>query len=839
MNPTETSDPFPGFDVEGQCASFCAHCSEALAGVRIVRRQIDGASKPFCCLGCAFIAEQVALARSRLARAADVRMSDHSDAATARLERCQIEVRGMVCDACAALIESRLRATPGVAVASVDFAARRATVVHDRNRVAPQALQQVVERAGYRVVVGVQPKRERTARRVELLRVTIAWQAMIGVLLLAVPAYLARSGEIGPAMQQLLRLGQAALTIPVVLFSAVPFWRAALSQLRIGQIGMDVPVALGLAAALGASAYALLAGQGSVYFDAITMLVALPLSVRWWQQRALTRASQHIEAAVERSVGQAQRRRNHPCCAEFETIQSENLSIGDRVSVPVGALVPADGQVVDGNSALSQAWLTGESAPFDVAPGARVLAGSLNLGQPLVVEVQRCGERTSLAALQRLVVEAASQRPRAVALADRVAARFVWLMLGVAFATALGWWMVDAPAALRNTIAALMVTCPCALSLAAPMATAMAQAALARRGVLVARPAVLEELARADAVAFDKTGTLTEAEPVVTGILAVGELEDAECLRLAASLQSRSGHPFARALVRTARQAQLALASVSSVTEVAGAGVEGLVDGRRTRFGKPDYALALAGESTPLFAIAPALAAQCGQGGTGLILADQDGPLAIIRFGEQIRAHASAVLEQLVRQGAELMLVSGDRRSTLEAVAGALDRDANWPIHAEQTPAGKQALLARWQKEGRRVAVIGNGISDAPVLAQADASIALAPGAGLAQARADVICLRSSLADVGFVFELAHRTLRSVRVNLACALAYSAAMLPLAVSGRLSPLIVAGGMALSSALVLANSLRLGMHRLPPVSSRPPASSCCRSSSSRTGACNPG
>ncbi|HEX4598343.1 MAG TPA: cation-translocating P-type ATPase, partial [Burkholderiaceae bacterium] len=574
-------------------------------------------------------------------------------------------------------------------------------------------------------------------------------------------------------------------------------------------------VALGLAAAVAASVFSLVAERGALYFDSITMFVALLLTVRWWQQRALTRASQHIDEAVERTVTQAQRLLNHPDSSAFETVAADRLLLGDRVIVPSGALVPADGMVIEGNSSLSQAWLTGESAPVGAGPGARVLAGSLNLGQPLVIEVARAGARTSLAALQRLIVEAASQRPRSVELANRVAAGFVWVLLAASAATWLGWSMFDAASALRNAIAVLIVTCPCALSLAAPLATAVAQSALARRGVLVARASVLEALTRVEVVAFDKTGTLTEPQPILTGILAVGELNEADCLRIAASLESRSTHPFARALLHSAREARVALAPISGATEVAGAGVEGLVDGRLVRLGKPDYALALARDSRPPLDIEAALAALCGQGGTGLLLADRGGPLAVVRFGERIRADAGEVLAHLKRQGLDLKLVSGDRRGAVEAVAGALGRSANLAIYAEQTPAGKQGLLALWQSEGRRVAMIGDGINDAPVLAQADASIALASGSELAQARADVICLRSNLADVRFVFELAHRTTRTVRLNLAWALAYNAAMVPLAMAGRLSPLMAAVGMAASSALVLVNSLRLSVLRAAP------------------------
>jgi P-type Cu2+ transporter len=809
-----------GHDGGGRAAT-CAYCAESLTGLRVVRRQFDGASRSFCCLGCAFIAEQVALAQARLGapdRPRIVRGSD-ADADAQQPARIQIEIRGMVCAACALLIETQLRATPGVSVANVDFVARRATLVYDSNRVAPEVLQRVVLDAGYRVVSADQRGDERRAQRVELLRVLVAWLAMMQVMMLAVPAYLARPGEIGPDIAQLLRVAQAVLTVPVALFSALPLWRAAVSQLRAATVGMDVPVALGLAVALGASALSLLSGTGPVYFDSITMFVALLLSVRWWQQRSLARATAHLDAAVGGTVGRVQRLLDHPRSPEFETVAYDRLSIGDRLIVPAGALVPVDGRVVEGRSALSQSWLTGESTPVEVEPSGRVLAGSLNLAQPLVVEVARCGEYTSLAALQRLIVEAGSQRPRSVEMANRVAARFVLALVGASASTALGWALVQPSVAVSHAIAVLIVTCPCALSLAAPLATAMAQAALARRGILVARPSALEELAQVDAVAFDKTGTLTESEPVVTGVLSLRDLDDPGCLRIAASLESRSSHPFARALNRTAQQACLGLVSVSSLTEVAGAGVEGSIDGRRFRLGKPDYALGLMGPPQPDGDddLGMVLASRCSLAGSGLMLADRDGPVAMIRFGEQVRTDAARVLRQLTRQGAELMLVSGDRRDAVEAVAASLDAGAAIRIHPEQTPAGKQALLARMQSRGRRVAMIGDGINDAPVLAQADASIALASGSDLAQARADVICLRSSLADVGFVFEMARRATRVVRANLGWALLYNAVMVPLAMAGRVSPLVAAIGMAASSAVVLVNSLRLGRRGRPAAS----------------------
>jgi len=341
-----------------------------------------------------------------------------------------------------------------------------------------------------------------------------------------------------------------------------------------------------------------------------------------------------------------------------------------------------------------------------------------------------------------------------------------------------------------------------------PLAGAAAQAALARRGILVARPAALEALAGAQVVAFDKTGTLTEADPRLTAILSIREMDDPACLRIAASLESRSLHPFARALVQAAQRAGIALSPVSNVTEAAGAGVEGSIEQRRYRFGKPEYALALGREGGAGFGLLPALLKTPSAGGAGLILADEHGAIALIRFGERVREGAAALVGELRGRGADVLLVSGDRGAAVEAVAAQIDRRQPLSCFSEQTPAGKQALLARLQAQGRCVAMIGDGINDAPVLAQADASIALASGAELTQARADIVCLRPRLADVGFVFQMARRTVSVVRINLAWAFAYNVVMVPLAIAGRVSPLMAAAGMAASSVAVVLNSMRL-------------------------------
>jgi len=799
-------------------AVACDHCGLPVDAANRVERRIGiavpGAPLPmlgvYCCQGCAFIAEQLALLPDATPRP-DAAAPGIDPAPGAAPTYLQLPVLGMVCAACAQLIEYQLRLCPGVCSASVDFVARRALLVYDPQRTDPATLKARIEAAGYRVRGDDDPAQERRAHRVELLRVLLAWLMMMQVMMLAAPGYLAGAGQIAPDIAQMLRIAQLVLSVPVALFCAAPFWRAAASQLRVRRIGMDVPVALGLASALGASALATVAGDGAVYFDSVTMFVALLLSVRWWQMRALARSTAQVDAAARQTQLKAQRLRGRAINAGCDTVPAEALRPGDRILVAPGEAIAADGRIIEGDTSVSQAWLTGESVALEKSAGQAVLAGSLNLGQAILVQVSRAGEATSLAALQRMIVEAAARRPAGRDLAQRIAPHFAWSVLVLALASALFWLGTDPARAGRAAIAVLVVTCPCALSLAAPLAFAVAQAALAARGVLLTRPAALEALAQADTVAFDKTGTLTEAQPHLVTIVELGALQGDCCLEIAAGLEARSRHPIALALMDAARGRGVAPALAVRVGEVPGVGVEGIVAGARYRLGKPDYALAITPDPLSSAAIlrarqqaAQALAA------TVVVLAAEQGPVALLVLGENLRADAVRLVRTLADHGQRLLLVSGDAPAAVEHVAQQLDAAAGpgFARHANQSPAGKRQILEAAQRAGHRVAMIGDGINDAPVIAQADASIALASGSRLAQVRADIIVLDSQLGAVQDAFAMARRTARVVRQNLGWALAYNAVMVPLAALGLLAPWLAALGMAASSAVVLLNSLRL-------------------------------
>jgi len=795
--------------------AVCAHCGDPLAGLKVFRRLIGGDQRSFCCLGCAFIAEQVYLAqasnrdRAALTGALTGR-APGLDIAPPNMARAQVPVQGMVCAACALLIEHRLRSEPGVAQAVVDFGASRAYVAYDPALTSITRLERVIERTGYRAGAR-EPGDDTRSRRVELLRLLVAWLVMMQVMMLAVPSYLASPGDIAPDLQQLLRVAQLVLTLPLLGFAALPLVRAAVSQVRARAIGMDLPIVIGLGVAFGASLVATVRAQGPVYFDSIAMFIALVLGVRWLQRRALEAAHRHVEAALRGAQIVAQRLRGYPGSMLTEAVASEALVLGDHVLVPPGETVPADGIVVHGASTVSQAWLTGEATPFELATGGAVAAGAVNLDQPIVVRVERAGDATSLAALRRLVEDASRARPRVVEIANRVAVLFLWVVLGVTAATLAGWWLVDPARALPSAIAVLIATCPCALALAAPAALAAVQSALARRGVLTARIAAVEHLARVDTLACDKTGTLTLPVPELMRIVPLRGLDATALLARAAALEALSNHPFARALTRAARSAGVTVPTIAEGVVAPAAGVEGIVEGKRLRIGKPDYALGLVTrEPLPVAArLLKRLEQEKLRAASVVVLADPAGPLALFAFGEMCRPGAVALVQEVQSAGIQMLLVSGDRREPVERVARELGIGAEGArnVFALQTPESKRQIVTALQAQGRRVAMLGDGMNDAPVIAQADVSIALAEGATLAQARADFIALHSRASDVAALFAGSRKAMRIVRQNLVWALGYNVAVIPLAAFGYLTPALAAVGMAASSLLVVGNALR--------------------------------
>ncbi len=707
-------------------------------------------------------------------------------------------VEGIHCGACIWLIERRLAQCPGITSAEVNFATRRARVVFDPETTGFPAILRAIAAIGYRGYPYDPARREALAQRETralLLRTAIALLAMMQVMMFAIPAYITIDG-VEPIHRRLLEWASLTLTMPAILYSAAPFFRGAWRDLASRRLGMDVPVALGLAAAFAASVRSTLAGDGPVYYDSVTMFIALLLVARCIELFARRRAGDAVEAVARARPVTALRLPFWPARRDTEPAGAATLTAGEFVLVRAGAAIPADGTVVDGTSSVEEAILTGESQPRRREAGDAVLAGSIVRDDALVVVVSAAGEATRLAAIERLVARAAAERPRIARIADRFAAWFVGALLCVAALTAVVWSAHDASRALAVTFAVLVVSCPCALSLATPAALAAATGALARRQVVIARGDALETLAHVTHVVFDKTGTLTPGQGALQDVLPQRGATRDEALALAASLEATSEHPLAA--VFRAAAAGLERRDAGELHVVAGHGVEGVVAGRVVRLGRPEFVGALSG---PL----PDDAARIAGSATLVALGDPAGFIALFAVGDAVRPGAQTLIARLKAQRIVPMILSGDRTSVVAEVAAQLGiADAR----GDAQPEDKRAAIVALQSQGAVVAMVGDGINDAPSLAQAQVSISLGSATPLAQWTADIVVLADDLNLVADAIGHARHAFRVVRQNLGWAFAYNAIAIPAAAFGFVTPLAAAAGMSLSSLVVVGNALRL-------------------------------
>lgn len=704
-------------------------------------------------------------------------------------------LRGLRCAACAQTIEQSL-ARAGVLAAQVQFASERARVIWSPQQIVASAIVQAIRQAGYDAVPAhsiIDEDARRRAERQALWRLLVAGFCMMQVMMYAVPAYYMNPGEVSPDIDRLLRWAGWLLTLPVLLFACKPFFASALTDLRRGQIGMDFPVALGIVITFAAGTSATFQPDGilgsELYFDSLTMFVFFLLAGRWLEQKLKRRTAGAVEAIVQRLPQSVLRIQG-----EVEArVAISQLKVGDQVRILAGQAFPGDGVLLDQPADVDEALLTGEAQAITRMVGDAVIAGSYNLAGPVLVRLTRLGADTRFGQIAALMDAAACDKPRLAQLADRIAAPFLLIVLAAAAAAAMFWWWHApqlAPAMpIKVAIAILIVTCPCALSLATPAALLAAAGALAKRGMLVRSLQSIETLARADLFVFDKTGTLTSDCPTVVAIETRAGITSEEATTLAAALARHSIHPVARALQANARihDADIALDNIS---ETAGAGLSATHAAYgRIRLGSAQHAgVALSDET----------ASAC-------YLADDHGLLARFLLAEAIKPHAAASVATLQARGAQVWLLSGDQAAAVDKVASATR--VNQAL-AAQSPEAKRLRIQAAQRAGHCVAMIGDGLNDGPVLAQADLSIALGQAAPLAQSRADILILSGDPADVAQAHHTARRAMQIVRQNLRWAAIYNAVCIPLAITGQLPPWLAGLGMAASSLLVVGNALRV-------------------------------
>ncbi len=807
----------------------CYHCGLPTPAGAVLSVEIGGQRREMCCAGCQAVAQAIVAngladyyrhrdampesPREALPQiVADFVLFDHPDvqknfvrraegAAGEHEQEAALILEGITCAACVWLNESHVRRQPGVTAIDINYTTRRARVRWDERVTKLSAILEAIAAIGYRAHpydVGRSEELAQKERKAALWRLFVAGFGMMQVMMYAVPVYLA-DGDMTPDIEQLMRWASLILTVPVIGYSAAPFFVSAWRDLKLHRVGMDVPVALGVGAAFAASVWATLIAAGEVYFDSVTMFVFFLLSGRYLEMMARQKAARSVETLARAIPAFATRLPSWPVAgidAAGERVAVAELRAGDAVQIRPGETVPADGCVLDGESAADESLLTGESRPVPKRAGDALIGGSTNTASPLVMRVERVGEATRVAAIQRLMERAAAEKPRLVEMADRVAGRFIAALLLLAVATAVAWWWIDASRALWIFVAVLVVSCPCALSLATPAALTVATGALAARGVLVTRGHAIEALARADRFIFDKTGTLTVGHMELVEVVPVrGEV--AFALTMAAALERGSEHPIARALTAGGADAGVAVSAVRATT---GAGVEGLIDGRAWRLGRPEFVAAMHGLAVP-----SELESKVGAGDTVIALGNTEGWQAFFRLSDSLRSEAAAMAAKLSAAGIRLSIFSGDAPAAAARVGAALGIA---DVRGGLSPEDKHAALKALQAAGETVAMVGDGVNDAPVLAQAQVSIAMGGGADLARANADIVLLGNDLQALPQGLALARRTVRIVKQNLVWAFAYNFLAIPLAMAGWVTPWMAGIGMSASSLLVVLNALRL-------------------------------
>lgn len=827
-DPSAVSPPVDSSSVAAAQAqeADCYHCGLPIPPETQHYVRIDGRDRRMCCVGCEAVARSIvdnglvdyyrhrdAMPETRReampVELQELGLFDHPDFQKSFVRpvgdherEASLILEGITCAACVWLNEKHVARQEGVSAVEINYATRRVRVRWDERRIKLSDILGAIQAIGYRAYPYDAERSEQIAdreRRSMLWRVFVAGFGMMQVMMYAFPVYVAGEGDMSWNMELLMRWASLLLTLPVVLYSAAPFFQRAVRDIRLRRLGMDVPVAVGVGSAFLASLWATLTDGPEVYFDSVTMFVFFLLGGRYLEMVARQKAVRGVEELGKVLPSFAERLAGWPEQLAAERVPASQLAAGDVLRVRPGEVIPADGVVVEGVGDVNEALLTGESLPVAKRAGDLLTGGSINVSSPLLFRVEHVGDETRLAAIRRLMERAATEKPRVATQSDKVAEWFIVTLLALASLTGIAWYFIDSERALWVFVSVLVVACPCALSLATPTALTVGTDAMARMGVLVTRGHAIETLANATHFVFDKTGTLTHGRMRLDEVLPLGGRNAAELTALAAAIEQGSEHPVAAGLREAAQD--MALPAGHALRAETGQGMQGVMNGEAFWIGRPQYVAEAAGLTPPTV-----LETFAERGGTVVALASAAGWQGLFRLADTLRAGAGPLVRQLAEDDIELGVLSGDAPRAVAAVA---DELGIAEAHGGMSPQGKQAWIAGLQKTPTAVvAMVGDGVNDAPVLAQAHVSVAMGGGTELARNQADIVLLNENLGSLGQAVLLARKTLRIIRQNLWWSFAYNFTSVPLAMLGLVTPWMAGVGMAGSSLLVVLNAMRL-------------------------------
>ncbi|MDP0588464.1 MAG: heavy metal translocating P-type ATPase [Candidatus Endonucleobacter bathymodioli] len=795
---------------------FCYHCQLPTPNPALFHAEVDCVQQPMCCPGCKAVTEAIIAGgldcyyerRTEVGKQADLignqlraelLIYDRPDIQQSFVQpdspqhlQANLLIGGITCAACVWLLEKHLSLISGVTQVYVNLSTHEAQITWKLGEVKLSELMEEVYRIGYTPHPWQADRQEALLKEENQLfirRLAVSGIGAMQVMMYAIALYAgAISHDMEDSHRDFIRYVSAIVATPVVFFAATLFFKAAIRNIRMKHLGMDIPVSIAIGGAYIASLLATFSGTGEIYFDSVCMFTFFLLTGRYLElkaRHATSRSARELTnllpvSCLKLSAGQWMR------------VPLMDLKKNDIVRVLPGNSIPADGIIASGSSSLDESMLTGEYMPIIKKVGQTVLGGSINKDNAIDVTVTHIGNQTQMAGIVALLRRARQEKPEIARLADKVAGWFVGVVLIVSVVVYFYWFNVAPENAFWITLSVLVVTCPCALSLATPAALTAATGCLHRVGLLVTRGHVLEGLNQINHIIFDKTGTLTQGELILAEVLPCKNItiSKLELINLAAALEAHSEHPIAKAFGDHFNSNDM---RAENVINHMGKGLEGSIDGNQYRIGKPDFAL-----TKQAILISPTK-------GQWLLLACNNRALCWFRITDSLRPEAKETILNLKASGYKITLLSGDQEGVVATIARNLNIE-DW--YSETSPSDKMTFVRRCQQQGDRVLMVGDGINDIPVLAGADISLAMGNASDLARTNADAVLLSMDLSRLPEAFQLSRKIRAIIRQNLTWALSYNLIALPLACAGMVAPWMASTGMALSSIIVVMNALRL-------------------------------